>query len=427
MDVVYNHVPDARNHPLGICVPGYYFRVDSFSGAGDDTASEREMFRNYMVDSLRHWLSEYKLCGFRFDLMGLHDVETMNAVREAAKKIKPDVLLYGEGWNMYRADKMVPANMNHSRQLPGFGFFNDALRSGIKGSDFNEYNPGFIHSSCHRESVKFGLVGAVYHPQIDTKKIDGTSNPEPWSEHTSASVSYTEIHDNATLNDKLRLVEFDRSEAHYEQLQKMALGLILAAQGMPVLHAGMEFMRTKEVPALLIEENPDLPGIFWTADKKHAFSHNSYNLADIVNGLDWERCAEKQHIVDYARSLIRVRRTHPLFRLQTAEAVLNSLTFIEPDAEKTSETEISPAASCSPASLAWIIANTGVEDAWKAVCIVVNPGEEAFSFILPEQKDSSWHLVTDSAGFFEEGQPEKIPGGSAVQIGIKTFNLYAAF
>ena len=416
MDVVYNHVPAAQNHSLGIAVPGYYFRTENFSGAGDDTASEREMFRRYMISSLSWWLAEYKLSGFRFDLMGLHDVETMNAIASALRKIRSDVILYGEGWDMYRAGKMIPASMLQARKLPDFGFFNDAIRCGIKGPAFIPHEGGFIHDGSHLESVKFGIVGAVYHHQIHNRHVDGTANPNPWSDRTAASVNYTEIHDNSTLYDKLVLVEPGKSEAYYERLQKMAIGIVLLSQGMPILHAGMEFMRTKEIPASLLAANPGLGDLYRTADGQRAFSHNTYNLGDGINGLDWMRCAEKQSIVAYVRNLIAVRRNHPLFRLQSAPEVVLSVSFFE----------------LCPQILCWVIDGCTTVDTWSSACIVVNTSSVPIQVQLPDCANGGlWHLVTDGEQFMEETALKEVDGGKADSVGTaiaaKALYLYAEF
>jgi pullulanase len=437
MDVVYNHVPAAQNHPFGIAVPGYYFRVDSYSGAGDDTASERAMYRAYMIDSLSHWLREYKLSGFRFDLMGLHDVETMNAISSALRRIKPDVLIYGEGWDMYRGGKTVAASMLESRKMPGIGFFNDAFRCGIKGSVFKEHEGGFIHDGSHREAVKFGLVGSVFHPQVHNRDVDGTANPNPWSDRTAASVNYTEIHDNSTLYDKLVLVEPDRDEAYYERLQKTAISLVLLAQGMPILHAGMEFMRTKEIPPEILAKHPKLNDLYRTRDGSRAFSHNTYNLSDRVNGLDWSRCAEKKSVVDYTRNLISLRKKHSLFRLRTDDDVALSLSFIEPELLGLPAVipGTAPAPSpAEPAVLAWVIASITTVDAWDSVCVVVNPGSTPAEFGLPPATNGgTWHLVTDGELFLDwdgvsrAGFPRPLDPGTGITVAPKALYLYAEF
>ena len=350
--------------------------------------------------------------------MGLHDVETMNAVSSALRNIKSDVLLYGEGWDMYRGGKMVSANMFAARKMAGIGFFNDAFRCAIKGSDFNATECGFLHDGSHRESLKFGLVGAVYHQQVHNRYVDGTANPNPWTEATSTSVNYTEIHDNATLYDKLLLVEPERPEYWYERLQKTAISLILLAQGMPVLHAGMEFMRTKEIPASLLASHPNLGDLYRTSDGTRAFSHNSYNLSDKINALDWVRCADKQSLVDYVRSLIAIRRAHPLFRLRNAQEVVLSLTFLENEA---------PHHGGYPPVLGWVIDGCATIDSWLSVCLAVNPAPVSASLTLPPCcNGGSWHLVTDGESFPEE---TAMPLESGVQVAIeaKALYLYAEF
>lgn len=413
MDVVYNHVPCANNHPFGICVPGYYFRCESFSGAGDDTASERAMFERFMVDSLSWWLSEYKLSGFRFDLMGLHDVETMNAVASSLRRIKSDVILYGEGWDMYRGGKMVAASMLEARKLEGFGFFNDAFRFGVKGPVFSPVSTGFIHDGSHREALKFGLVGAVFHTQVHNRLVEGSANRNPWTDRTASSVNFAEIHDNLTLYDKLVLAEPLRDDAWYVRLQRMAIALVLFAQGMPVLHAGMEFMRTKEIPADLLEKWPDLGDLSRTPDGKRAFSHNSYNLTDRINALDWNRCANQQELVGYVRALIAVRREHPVFRLRTEREVGDSLIFIDVPAPL----------------LAWTIDGRASGDIWRSVCIVVNPGAAPVAMALPFcPNGGEWKLVTDGTTFMPVPMPASEPSSESLTIiAPKALYLYAEF
>ena len=432
MDVVYNHVPAAQNQSLGICLPGYYFRVDSFSGAGDDTASEREMFRSYMIKSLSWWLTEYKLSGFRFDLMGLHDVETMNAIVTELQNIKSDVLIYGEGWDMYRGGKMVSASMLQAKKMKDIGFFNDALRCAIKGSVFKAHEGGFIHDGSHLESVKFGLVGAVYHGQVHNRWVDGTANRNPWTGTTRTSVNYTEIHDNATLYDKLVLVENNESEEYYERMQKMAIGLVLLAQGQSVLHAGMEFMRTKEIPSDIIASHPGMYDLYHIHGR--AFSHNSYNLCDRINALDWARCADKKHVVEYVRRLIALRLAHPLFRLRTAAEVASCLTFLDPPPPDSPGLPHSGhpgsaghAGHTGPPLLAWKIDGAPSGDSWAGVCVIVNPSRAALPFILPpEGSGASWHLVTDGAFFTDEKSEAKITDRT-VSIAGKALYLYAEF
>ena len=450
MDVVYNHVPSARRHPLGIAVPGYYFRLERFSGAGDDTASERPMFRSWMIQSLAWWLTEYRLSGFRFDLMGLIDIRTMNEAADRLRAARDDVLLYGEGWDMYhggdRGRAMVPASMLEARKLPGIGFFNDAFRCAVKGSAFAAGEPGFVHDGSRRESVKFGLVGAVYHPQVHNRDVIGTVNPNPWTDATASSVNYTEIHDNMTLYDKLVFVEPGNAEAHYERLQRLSIALVLLAQGMPILHAGMEFMRTKELPADLVAEaeaaraslpvdvvrvpSGSGPGSY------RAFSHNSYNLSDRINALDWDRCAEKRPLVEYVRGLIALRRAHPLFRLATASEVALSLSFV---AEKPEALILAPSQL-----LAWMITGCATVDSWQSALVVCNVSSAPHPFALPPCPSGGlWRLAVDADGdtsMNARGDASTLgasnlpgdtslgfPSGTEVTIEPKALYVYAEF
>ncbi|MDE5899422.1 MAG: type I pullulanase [Treponemataceae bacterium] len=412
MDVVFNHVNDGLHQALGVCVPGYFFRVEGFSGAGEDTASEREMFRKYMVDMLCYWLKEYKLSGFRFDLMGLHDVVTMNEIDAALRRIKGDVLVYGEGWAMYDAGKMVPASMCNAVEMPRVGHFNDAIRCAVKGPVFSDGEPGFIHNGSRREAVKFGIVGATAHPQVDAELVEGTANPNPWGEHTWLSVNYTEIHDNFTLNDKLRLVEPGRPESYYEQMQKMAVSLILLAQGMPILHAGMEFLRTKEIPADILRSGEELYDVAWLPDKSKAFLRNSYNICDRINALDWTRCAEKRDVVAYVRELIALRRAHPAFRMADAPLVAEALAFVD-----------NLAAGLPEPVLAWRIDGGKCGDSWKRIFVIANPVSTDVKFALPA--DGAWRLVTDGVEFSDGGAAAALDSGAVVSVRPKTVAVFA--
>lgn len=411
-DVVFNHVKDGTYQALGMTVPGYFFRVDGYSGAGEDTASEREMFRKYMVDMLSFWLKEYKLCGFRFDLMGLHDVITMNEIRKELKKIKNDVLIYGEGWDMYRAGKMVAASMCNSKDMPGVGLFNDAIRCGIKGPVFDDFAPGFIHDGSKRETIKFGIVGATEHAQVDNTKVELTACPTAWSDNPWISVNYTEIHDNITLHDKLELVEPGKDNSYYEQMQKMAISLFMLAEGMPILHAGMEFMRTKEVPADILANDQPLYDLAWLPDNSKAFMRNSYNICDRINCLDWERCAKEQNVVQYVKDLIQLRKNHKAFRLSTSKEVQEVVRFMDNDAAKLPEK-----------LFAWELDGTKCGDSWNKIVIIANPTDEAVPFVVP--KTGKYHLITDGIEFCKDDKI--VPNETSVMVKPKTVVVVAEF
>ncbi len=409
MDVVFNHVNDGLKHAFNLCVPGYYYRVEGYSGAGEDTASEHAMVRRYIVDMLRYWLTEYKLCGFRFDLMGLHDVRTLNEARAALQKIKKDVLLYGEGWCMYQAGKMKPADMSNAALLDEIGFFNDAVRCGIKGAAFGDTEPGFIHDGRRREAIKFGIVGATAHPQLDYEKIEGTAAPFPWGKKTWISLNYTEIHDNMTLNDKLILVEPDKDESYYEQMQKFALSLVILSEGLPILHAGMEFMRTKEIPHDMLKNAAYFDDVAHTAGGR-AFLRNTYNVCDKINALDWSRCAEKQNVTAYVRDLIALRKAHPAFRIADEADLASALTFIGNEEADLPE-EV----------LAWQIDGTKCGDDWNTILVIANPLAGGVPFCLPESGE--WQLVTDGIRFAPLAAAS-LKGGSKITLGAKTLSVY---
>lgn len=416
LDVVFNHVRDGLYMSLGTSVPGYFYRIEGYSGAGEDTASEREMFRKFMVDTLSFWLKEYKLSGFRFDLMGLHDTDTMNAISKALKNIRKDVLLYGEGWQMYNAGKMVPATQVNAAKMPDIGHFNDAIRCAIKGSVFNDQEPGFIHNGNRKEALKFGIVGAVEHPDIEYSKVEGTAAATPWTETTWTSVNYTEIHDNITLNDKLHLVEENKPEEYYDQLQKMAISLILLSEGMPILHAGMEFCRTKEIPQQILDTKEEFYDVGWSSDKKHAYLRNTYNITDKINNLDWKRCEEKYDVVTYVQELISLRKQHAAFRLSTGKQVRECLSFI--DNKKAGLTE---------QVLAWQLDGTKCGDSWEKIIIIANPFGSDAKYQLPEAGNKHWSLITDGSHFInDDSNPTyQLDSGSVFNIRPKTVTIFA--
>ncbi|MFQ3547578.1 MAG: alpha-amylase family glycosyl hydrolase, partial [Termitinemataceae bacterium] len=391
MDVVYNHVPDMNRSALEACIPGYYFRGRRDSGAGDDTASERYMFRRYMVDSLVWWLTTYKLCGFRFDLLGLHDVQTMQTIAKELKAIKPDLLLYGEGWNMYggkqmiaqgdtlhlerkQAKALVMASQLNIHLLPDIGMFNDAFRDGVKGSVFEATGPGWLHDGRAAEAVKFGLVGAVQHHQVHNHHVSGTARPQPWTDHSASSVNYVEIHDNLTLFDKLQLVEPGRDRQYYARLQRLALTLLLTSQGIPVLHAGMEFLRTKEVPQIWRTSIPGgIDKCITDPVSGRQFCHDSYKAGDLLNGLDWERALEEQTTVNYVRGLIRLRKEQPCLRLNDGNQIRRSIHFLK-------DTE---------GILSWTVSGSG-----GTLLIAANAQNREYKMALPS---GPWQLLADSS------------------------------
>ncbi|HZG87628.1 type I pullulanase [Paenibacillus sp.] len=303
LDVVYNHQFSLLRSSLERLVPGYYFRFRpdgtpaNGTGVGNDTASERAMMRKLIVDCVAYWAESYHVDGFRFDLMGIHDVETMRAVRERLDRIDPTILVYGEGWVL---DTPLPeerkASLPNARAVPRVGFFHDRFRDGIRGGVFYAEERGFVSGEGARaHDVWIGIVGGIEYG----RGIDGHAlEPEQ-------TINYAEVHDNHTLWDKLVSSNADDDESARRAMQRLAASVLFTSQGIPLLHAGQEWFRTK------------------------GGEHNSYRSPDAVNRLDWRRAERFRGDVDYVRGLIALRRAHAAFRLPTAELVRTSLRIVD--------------------------------------------------------------------------------------------------
>jgi len=301
MDVVYNHMYDAAQSNFNKLVPGYYYRYNengslaNGTGVGNDTASERKMMRKFMVDSVKYWVKEYHMDGFRFDLMGIHDVDTMNAIRKEVDKMDPSIILHGEGWDLNTPlAAEVKANQKNAKKMEGIAYFNDNIRDGLKGSSFSDTDTGFINGKKNmEEQIKKGIMAGIdYDNQTATYQ-----DPEQ-------VLTYAEAHDDLTLWDKLELTNPHDSEDIRKKMHQLASSIVLTSQGIPFLHAGQEFMRTKD-------------GV-----------HNSYVSPDSINQLDWVRRAEYDKEVNYMKGLIDLRNNHPAFRMTTAEQIRRNLIYM---------------------------------------------------------------------------------------------------
>ncbi|HHY16201.1 MAG TPA: type I pullulanase, partial [Firmicutes bacterium] len=303
MDVVYNHTFQSLSSSLNKLVPGYYYRLhrdgtfSNGSGCGNELADERSMVRKLIVDSAGYWAEEYKLAGFRFDLMGLHHLDTMGAIRDRVDEINPEFLIYGEGWaggasTLNEEQRAVKRNTSRLRRVSSF--CND-LRDGIKGHVFHNAEAGFIQGAGMEETVKFGMVGAVQHPQIDYGWV--LYSRGPWAVEPSQCVLYAEAHDNLTLWDKLLITTPPEAEQERIAMIKLAHAIILTSQGIPFIHAGQDFARTK------------------------GGDPNSYQSPDHVNQLDWERKGEYLEVYEYTRGLIRLRKERPALRMRRGAEV----------------------------------------------------------------------------------------------------------
>jgi pullulanase len=297
IDCVYNHVYDREASSFEKIVPGYYFRHDEYgmpsngTGVGNDIASERLMVRKFILDSVQYWIEEYDIDGLRFDLMGILDITTMNAVRKLADRLDPNFLILGEGWDLNTPlPSNQKANLRNQAKLPRIAQFNDRFRDAIKGSTFNLYDKGYA----------LGSRGKVTQAkQVITGSVSDGFFLEP-----SQSVNYLESHDNHTMWDKYVKILGSENEGKICRYHRLATTILLLSQGIPFLHSGQEFFRTKQGYG------------------------NSYNSPDYINWLDWERKQIYQDNVDYIKGIIQLRKSHQAFRLRTAQQIQTHLEWI---------------------------------------------------------------------------------------------------
>ena len=299
MDVVYNHVYDVQNHSFNKTVPGYYFRykdgaLNGNSGCGNDTASERQMMRKYILDSVKYWATHYNLDGFRFDLMGLIDLKTMQEVRAELNKIDPSIIVLGEGWDMNtmlpKSDSTIQPN---GSKIPGVAFFNDSFRDAMKGSVFDAKGTGFVNGNTSKDTkalLEHNLLGCQF--GTGGKTADGKNTIKCWNGNAEMHfadagqvVQYVEAHDNLSLYDKLKVSAPNDTEDVRMKRVKLANSMVLLSRGMPFIQLGQEFLRTKNG------------------------NGNSYNAGDKDNALDWNRATEKSDSVNYFRGLLKLRKS----------------------------------------------------------------------------------------------------------------------
>ncbi|OIJ09264.1 type I pullulanase [Anaerobacillus arseniciselenatis] len=303
LDVVYNHVYIHEKSNFEKIVPGYYFRykedgrLADGTGVGNDIASERKMVRKFIVDSVVYLASEYDVDGFRFDLMGILDIETMQQIRQSLNEVDPSILIIGEGWDLdtplAHHQKAIIAN---AEQLQGISFFNDQFRDKLKGSIFDHDKKGFCNGNGQfKEEVKMLVSGSTK----EFCAIEGLFN-DPYQ-----SVNYVECHDNHTLWDKLTLSNHDQGDETRAKIHRLATAMTILSQGIPFLHAGQEFFRTKQ-------------GV-----------ENSYCSPDEINKIDWKRKALHMDNVDYVKGLIALRRNNDVFRLRDKEAVKKNMFILD--------------------------------------------------------------------------------------------------
>jgi pullulanase len=353
MDVVYNHTMLTEDSWFNQLVPGYYYRQNkdgSFSNAtacNNETASERPMMRKFILESVKYWVNEYHVDGFRFDLMGVHDIETMNLIAKELRKIKPDILLYGEGWTAGASPlpEETRALKKNAAKLDNIAVFSDDIRDGIKGSVFEHEDRGFASGKKGmEESIKFGVVAAMAHQQVDVTKVNYSK--AFYAKDPAQVVTYCECHDNHVLWDKLSISNPKASREELQNMHKLSLTIVLTSQGISFLHAGTEFLRSKK-------------GV-----------ENSFESGDSINAIDWNLKTAHKDVYDYVRGLIAMRKQHPAFRMTRAEDIARNIRFI----------------SSKDNLVSYVIDGAAVGDSWKKILVVFNGSGENKELELPAGK-----------------------------------------
>ncbi|WP_297632976.1 type I pullulanase [uncultured Clostridium sp.] len=387
MDVVYNHTYQGEDSLFNKVVPGYYYRQDEngdFSNAsacGNETASDRSMFRKFMIDSLVYWAKEYHIDGFRFDLMGVHDVKTMKIIREELDKIDPSIIIYGEGWTggdspLKEKDRAIKKNTVQYEKAQ-IAAFSDDIRDAVKGDVFEEEECGFVNGGeGFEETIKCGIVGATNHHGIDYEKV--LYSDEFWANEPYQTVTYASAHDNYTLWDKLQITAKDYSEKEKIRMNKLIATIILTSQGISFIHAGEEFLRTK-------------------CDENGKLIENSYKSSDLVNKLDWNRKEKYKDVFEYYRDLIAFRKTHKIFRMNSAKEIDERIEFLELEEE---------------GIVAYTIDGENLNK-YKKVLVIFNGNKEEKEVQIPKDK---WNYVIKDLKFENsvlEKEKIKVKGISA--------------
>ncbi|SNC76477.1 pullulanase [Hymenobacter gelipurpurascens] len=368
LDVVYNHTADAARSSFEQLVPGYYYRHKpdgSYSDAaacGNEVASERPMVRKLIVESVAYWAREYHVDGFRFDLMGILDIRTMRAARIALDQVDHSIFMYGEGWAagtspLPEMERAVKANV---LKMDRIAAFSDELRDGVKGHYARQTEPGFVSGQPGlEESVKFGIVAATQHPQLDYSKVNYSK--VPWATSPGQAINYVACHDDRVLWDKLVVSNPGVSEQALIKMDLLSNTIVFTSQGIPFLPVGDDFLRTK------------------------GGSHNSYNLPDSVNQLDWARKAQYLHINLLYRQLIGLRKAHPAFRLATQEQVQQHLQFLP---------------NMPAGTIGYRLTDHAGGDTWNNIVVLFNGNRQASTATIPGGR---YTVVLEGAQISQQG------------------------
>ena len=444
LDVVYNHTYDIEHSNFQRTYPDYYYRTidhlpltidhlpltidhpsanesaanngqcsmvnvqySNGSGCGNETASEQPMMRRFMIESVKHWINEYHIDGFRFDLMGCHDIVTMNAIRSAVDEIDPNIFIYGEGWSA--GDCALPKELlglkANMPDMPRIAAFSDEIRDALRGPFSDDNIPGWLgigftttmttkttdnnnsgenkelfklselsfneeELSSLKESLKFGIAGGISHPQVDMTKVNYSQ--EPWATEPTQMMSYVSCHDDMCLADRLRASIPGLTPEALVRLDLLAQTAVFTSQGVPFMLSGEELLRTKQ-------------GV-----------HNSFESPDSINRLDWQNKERYPQVFDYYKNLIALRKNHSAFRLGSAEQVRLHLEFID---------------TPNDGVVAFRLKELGDIDTWKDIIVVLNACQEARVTEIPEGR---YAVVCCDGQIDEQGLGEVT--GSKVQV-----------
>ncbi|HET9429640.1 MAG TPA: type I pullulanase [Chitinophagaceae bacterium] len=351
MDVVYNHTALTETSNFNQLVPGYFYRqaadgkYSNATACGNETASERKMVRKFILESMKYWAKEYHIDGFRIDLMGVHDIETMNLISRELHKVNPGILLYGEGWTAGSSPlpDSLRALKKYAHKLDRIAVFSDDIRDGIKGHVFKLEEKGFVSGNLSLvESVKFGIVASVSHPQVQYPLVNYSTAPyafQPWQ-----TVTYAECHDNHTLWDRLLISAPSLDEKIRTEMHKLALSIVLTSQGISFLHAGTEFLRSKH-------------GI-----------ENSFESPDSINCIDWSLKSRNLGVFKYVKGLIKMRLDHPAFRMPDSKQIRDNIHFKE---------------GSDTGTIVYTINGAAVGDPWRRIIVLLNGNSVSSTIDLP--------------------------------------------
>ena len=351
LDVVYNHTADIEHSNFQRTYPDYYYRkradgsYSDGSGCGNETASEKPLMRAFIIESIVYWAQEYHIDGFRFDLMGVHDIKTMNAACRALHKIDPSIFIYGEGWSAGQCayPSHLLASKAHMKQMPGIAAFSDELRDGLRGPFYDDKQGAFIAGvSGAEERIKFGIVGGIAHPQVNMQQVGG--NHLPWNDDPTQFISYVSCHDDMCLVDRLRASVPNLTPEMLVRLDCLAQSVVMLSQGVPFMLSGEEMLRDKQ-------------GV-----------HNSYQSPIEINALPWQNLQRYPQVFAYYQRLIALRRHHPAFRLGNANLIRQHLSFLP----------------TQPNLVGFILTGHAGGDVWNNIIVVFNANNEAREVTVPK-------------------------------------------